>query len=157
MSAVAPLTSIRPRRFLLFTLIIAAVIFFVGVPWELPPSLKDAGLSALSRANIAHFAKSKNAAGKKVDEIYGLLHLVTREDDFVLGPDVDVTQPIDLAVYADGEREIEWTKDVERLNKKYPIVVFSKVCHSHYMTPGRSPLTTSSSRIARSFLKTQHL
>jgi len=62
-----------------------------------------------------------------VDEIYGLLHLVTSEGDPALSHavDLDTSKPIQMSVYAGGEN-VDWTATVEELQKKYPIVVFSK-------------------------------
>lgn len=104
-----------------------------GVPWELPPSLKDRNFqSALSRANIAKLVQSKIAAssGAKVDEIYGLLHLVAGdiETEHILSQavDLDPTKPIKLSVYAAGNHSIDWNKEVRELNEKHPVVVFSK-------------------------------
>jgi hypothetical protein len=126
-------TPIRRRRFLFFTVLLLAALSIFGIPWELPPSLKDGNLqSALSRANIAKLVKSKS--GAKVDEIYGLLHLVTgdTEHEHILSQavDLDPTKPISLTVYAAGNSSIDWKKEVSDLNEKYPIVVFSKVCQS---------------------------
>ncbi|KAF5385916.1 hypothetical protein D9615_002264 [Tricholomella constricta] len=132
MSTAAPTsrTSIRPRRILIFLAILIGFLFFFGVPWELPPSLRDAGMSALSRANIAHLAKSREepAPLPKVDEIFGLLHMVTEDVvDRALSEveDLDPSQPIDMTVYA-GYEKVDWTKTVKKLNEIYPVVVFSK-------------------------------
>jgi len=124
-------TPIRRRRFLFFTVLLLAAIFIFGVPWELPSSLRDGSLqSALSRANIAKLVQSKTS-GAKVDEIYGLLHLVTgdTENEHILSQAVvlDPTKPISLKVYAAGNAGIDWNKAVHKLNEKYPVVIFSKV------------------------------
>ncbi|KAG6911160.1 hypothetical protein DXG01_003900 [Tephrocybe rancida] len=118
---------IRRRRFIIFISLLVGFLFFYGVPWELPPSLRDAGLSALSRANIVYHAKSKPEA-PKVDEIYGLIHMVTEDVERVLThvENLDPLQPLNMTTYA-GEEEIDWLKTVQKLNKKYPVVVFSKV------------------------------
>jgi hypothetical protein len=133
-------TPIRRRRFLFFALLLFAAIFIFGVPWELPPSLKDGNLhSALSRANIAKIVQSKLRAGPKVDEIYGLLHLVTgdTENEHILSQAVELnpTKPISLTVYAAGNATIDWSKEVGELNEKYPVVVFSKVSQSLFILP----------------------
>jgi hypothetical protein len=74
---------------------------------------------------------------RKVEEIYGLLHLVTSdvpETEHVLsGPQLDPTQKLDLQVYAAGS-ELNWTKQANHIDKAHPIVVFSKVCN---LLPGR--------------------
>ncbi|KAG6865376.1 hypothetical protein C0991_003153 [Blastosporella zonata] len=118
---------IRRRRFIIFVAVLVAFLFFYGVPWELPPSLRDASLSALSRANIVHHAKPKPEP--KVDEIYGLIHMVTEDAERVLThvDGLDPLQPLNMTDYA-GEEKIDWPKTVQNLNKKYPVVVFSKVC-----------------------------
>lgn len=132
----AAMTSIRPRRvFAFFTILIGFLLIF-GVPWSLPPSLRDAGISALSRANIAHLVKSTSdptVPPPKIDEIYGLLHLVTADTDEEYSldsvTDLDPMQPINMTVYAAGDKKINWSTTVKRLDKNYPIVVFSKVRH----------------------------
>jgi hypothetical protein len=130
-------TPIRRRRLLYFAVLLLAAICIFGVPWELPPSLKDGNLqSALSRANIAKLVQSKMAAssGAKVDEIYGLLHLVTgdTENEHILSQavDLDPTKAISLTVYAAGNTSIDWRREVGNVNEKYPVVVFSKVSQS---------------------------
>ncbi|KAG5640763.1 hypothetical protein DXG03_007257 [Asterophora parasitica] len=117
---------VRRRRFFIFLALLVVTLFFIGVPWELPSSLKDAGLSAFSRANIAHLTKSKESA--KIDEIFGLLHMVTEdvERDLSEVEDLDSSQSVDMTVYAGGEK-VDWSRVVKNLNKKYPVVVFSKV------------------------------
>ncbi|GLB37409.1 putative glutaredoxin [Lyophyllum shimeji] len=122
-------TPVRRRRFLIFVVALVSFLFCFGVPWELPPSLRDAGLSALSRANIAHLAKSKSQSPPepKVDEIFGLLHLVTEDVERVLDDvkGLDPTQAINMTVYA-GDEKLDWSKTIKKLNKKYPVVVVSK-------------------------------
>ncbi|KAK7043153.1 hypothetical protein VNI00_008507 [Paramarasmius palmivorus] len=127
-------TSIRRRRFI--ALMLAAVVFFLlfvrGSEWELPAALKDAGVP-LSKGNFAHYMKKPTWLSKpNVDEIYGLIHLVTNEDEehqHVLSsaPKLDPTEPVDMALYAPGEeKDIDWEKEAGLLNEKYPVVVFSK-------------------------------
>ena len=124
---------IRRRRFFFFIVTLIAFIVIFGGPWELPPSLRDADLSSLSRANIVNLVKSKSNASStpKVDEIYGLLHLVTgdAEHQHILSQavDLDPTKPISLTIYAAGNRSIDWEKEVQDLNERHPVVVFSKV------------------------------
>ena len=121
---------IRRRRFLFFIVVLIALVLIFGGPWELPPSLRDADLSSLSRANIVNLVKSKSNASK-VDEIYGLLHLVTgdAEHQHIMSQavDLDPTKPISLTIYAAGNKSIDWEKEVRDLNERHPIVVFSKV------------------------------
>jgi hypothetical protein len=63
-----------------------------------------------------------------VDEIYGLLHLVsgseTGQSKSLYG--LDPRTPLDLSFYAPNE-VIDWQKEVNHLRKHYPVVVFSKV------------------------------
>ena len=125
-------TPIRRRRFVFFALLLVVSIFTFGVPWELPPSLKDGNLqSALSRASISKLLQSKLKSGPTVDEIYGLLYLVTgdTENEHILSQTAELnpTKPISLTIYAAGNSSIDWSSEVDELNEKYPVVVFSKV------------------------------
>ena len=65
-------------------------------------------------------------------EIYGLLHLVTgdnNEQEHVLNDvHLDPTVTVDMSVYAAGDTSIDWEKERDIINEHYPIVVFSKVC-----------------------------
>ena len=127
MSSCAPLATLRRRRYLIAITVIVTFIFCLGIPWELPDSLKVDGLGALSRANIAQLTKTTTAnTTQDVDEIYGLLHLVV-DTETTLSHDVDTSQPIDMDIYGGGKK-LDWAKTVQRLNTEYPIVVFSKVC-----------------------------
>jgi hypothetical protein len=114
----------RRRRIFAFTLFIVAMVFLFqfGAPWEMSTTLKDAGIkpTGLSRANIAALVKPK------VDEIYGLLHFVTRTDKILSSTSVklDPSKPIGLDVY--GSETEDWKKNVEILNTEFPVVVFSK-------------------------------
>jgi len=118
--------SVRRRRVILFIILLVGILFFAFVPWEFPSSLKGLGLEGISRANVAQLIKSK-----KVEEIYGLLHLVTgdHEQEHVLSNAVhlDPTVPIELSVYAAGDTTLNWTTERDTINENYPIVVFSKV------------------------------
>ncbi|KIM45357.1 hypothetical protein M413DRAFT_442030 [Hebeloma cylindrosporum] len=115
----------RRRRFILFTILLVGILFFAFVPWELPSSLQGLGLEGISRANVAQLIKTK-----KVEEIYGLLHLVTgdHEQEHVLSNAVqlDPTLPIALSVYAAGDTALNWATERDTINENYPIVVFSK-------------------------------
>lgn len=96
---------------------VIAVALFVGVllyltsPWELASSIGF-------------------GAEPHVDELYGVLHLVTSADEndqHVLNdPKVDPTGVIDWDVYAANSAGINWAKELRRINKEHPIVVFSK-------------------------------
>ncbi|KAK1228702.1 hypothetical protein PQX77_008196 [Marasmius sp. AFHP31] len=124
-------TTIRRRRFIILILCVVVFFLFVRGDWELPEVLKDAGVP-LSKGNFAQIMKGKLKTSGKVDEIYGLIHLVTNDDDehqHVLSqtPKLDPTKPVDMALYAPGEEdEVDWAKEVDYLNTKYPVVVFSK-------------------------------
>ncbi|KAG6869101.1 hypothetical protein C0993_001666 [Termitomyces sp. T159_Od127] len=115
---------IRRRRFFILVALLVALLFFYGVPWDLPLGLKEAGFEALSRANVVYYAKSKP---EQVDEIYGLIHMVTEdvERDLTRIGDIDPSKPLNMTVYA-GDEPIDWLKTVKKLNNKYPVVVFSK-------------------------------
>ncbi|KAF9567936.1 thioredoxin-like protein [Agrocybe pediades] len=119
-------SSIRRRRIFLGILLTGAFLFFF-VPWEIPLALRDASLSSLSRASIAKLSKPKKS---EVKEIYGLLHLVTgdNEQEHVLSNAVDFnpTVPIDLDLYAAGNKHLDWDKERDRIDSEYPVIVFSK-------------------------------
>lgn len=72
---------------------------------------------------------SKNPT-PSVDEIYGLISLVTRESEnsqrVLTAKSVDITNPVDINVYA-AKRGMNWKKELQRLNEDFPVVVFSKV------------------------------
>lgn len=121
-------TSIRPRRFIFFTALICLGVYFV-VPssiWQLPDALKD--IEGLSRANIVSLVKSPPTT---VDEIYGLIHLVTgdTENEHILvhQSGLDPTQPVDMGIYAAGQKDVDWPEVQKQLNLHFPVVVFSKV------------------------------
>lgn len=109
----------RKRRVIWGMLILFAIVFFFGAPWELPAK----GLPSISRANIVQLVKP---SGWVPDEIFGLLHFVTRDDGRVLSHDtgIDPKKPMKMRVYekADGN----WTHHVQTLEEAYPVVVFSK-------------------------------
>lgn len=121
-------SSLRRRRPLLYLALFIFGLVLYYTPWELPASVKESGLAGrLSRANIAQLTRGR----KDVDEIYGLLHLVTSdmpENEHILSStELDPTKPIDWSVYAAGEPKIDWAKEAARIDKVHPIVVFSKV------------------------------
>lgn len=134
MSSPTTSTPIRRSRLILFTVIVVGALFFYNVPWELPASVRDTGITTLTRANIAQLLKPKTPAplpDLPMEEIFGLLHLVTgdREHEQILSkiPDLDTSDPLDYSVYAAGKKDIDWFTEVKKLNEHYPIVVFSKV------------------------------
>ena len=121
----------RRRLSLLFSIALGFFFFFYFVPWELPPSLSSGGFSSFSRANVAQLLKSSSKKKVEVGEIYGLLHLVTgdNEQEHVLSNvHLDPTVPVEMSVYAAGDTSIDWEKERDIINEQYPIVVFSKVC-----------------------------
>lgn len=121
----------RRRRFGLLIFILLG-FFFYFVPWELPASLKGAGFSSLSRANVVKLIKSKKV---EVGEIYGLLHIVTgdNEQEHILSNvHLDPTVSVEMSVYAAGDTSLDWEKERQTLDDNYPIVVFSKV---YYFPP----------------------
>ncbi|KAJ6538880.1 thioredoxin-like protein [Mycena vulgaris] len=119
---------IRRRRFIVVVIALVGFIYFFGSPFRLPAALKD--VSGISRANIAHFVKPKGKTAVKVDEIFGLLHLVTgdSEHEHILGhaDGFDPTKSVDMALYAAGNEDIDWNERVQELNERHPLVVFSK-------------------------------
>ncbi|KAL0571729.1 hypothetical protein V5O48_010237 [Marasmius crinis-equi] len=121
-------TTIRRKRFIALLLgVVTFYLLFLRSDWELPEALKDAGVP-LSKGNFAHIMKGKLS---KVEEIYGLIHLVTNEDDehqHILNnsPKLDPTKPVDMALYAPGEVDVNWSEEVARIDAQYPVVVFSK-------------------------------
>ncbi|KAJ7287199.1 hypothetical protein C8J57DRAFT_1430862 [Mycena rebaudengoi] len=120
---------IRRRRFILVVVALLTFIYFFGSPFRLPESLKD--VSGLSRANIAKLVTPKGKSARaKVDEIFGLLYLVTgdSEHEHILGQveGFDPTKPVDMALYAAGTEDMDWEAAARGLNERYPLVVFSK-------------------------------
>ncbi|KAL4267426.1 Glutaredoxin domain-containing protein [Pleurotus pulmonarius] len=107
----AATTSVRRSRVLLFAALVLAGLFFFGYT-----------PSGLTRANIVALVKP----AVQVDEIYGLLHFVTREDGKQFDPGFDVSKPLDLDTYAQGEKSVVWSEVMKEFNTQAPIVVFSK-------------------------------
>ncbi|TFK25225.1 thioredoxin-like protein [Coprinopsis marcescibilis] len=115
----------RSRTAVLGVIIFVLVLVFY-VPWELPSSVKDRRIPGLSRANVAQLARDSKV---KVDELYGLLRVVTSQDTgntLTENPELDPSSPINWDVYAAGDSSVNWRKEVARLNKEYPVIVFSK-------------------------------
>ncbi|KAG2363338.1 hypothetical protein BDR07DRAFT_1471357 [Suillus spraguei] len=110
----------RRRRILLIPALLFTFSLFFNTPWSLPP-LNISGISSsLSRANIASLAK-----GPPVEEIYGLLHFVTSDDDRMLSRSANPLEPIDLTVYL-GDDKPDWKSHMRKLREEYPLIVFSK-------------------------------
>jgi hypothetical protein len=119
-------TTIRRRRFFILTVLALFLVFCFGVPWDLPTALKDIDITSVNRGNVAKLAKSSSKT--KVDEIFGLLHLVTGDEAHEHALlHLDPTKPIDMSVYATGEVDIDWNTFVQEFNKHFPVVMFSKV------------------------------
>lgn len=78
----------------------------------------------LSRASLVSLVKSSSTP---VDEIYGLIHLVTGDskNDHVLASK-DTSKPVDMLVYATGNEDLSWSQTRDLLDEFSPIVVFSK-------------------------------
>lgn len=117
---------VRRRRVLLFGTLVTLGLFLFYIPWELPETLHGI---RVSRANF--LSRVKNQPPAKVDEIYGLLHVATspdEEQEHVLNnPQLDPTSALDLSVYAPGHSVQDWAKTRERIDKEFPVIVFSKV------------------------------
>ncbi|KDR75122.1 hypothetical protein GALMADRAFT_249035 [Galerina marginata CBS 339.88] len=115
---------IRRRRFLLGAVLLIGILLFFFFPWEIPLSFNGT-LSSMS--SVARLTKSKKV---DVGEIYGLLHLVTgdNEQEHVLSNAVqlDPTLPVDLSFYAAGDSTLDWHKERARIDENYPVIVFSK-------------------------------
>ncbi|KAF7357850.1 Glutaredoxin domain protein [Mycena venus] len=117
----------RRRRFIIVVVALVCFIYFFGSPFRLPEALKD--VSGISRAKIVHMVKGPKSQAK-VDEIFGLLNLVTgdSEHEHILGhtESFDPTKPVDMSLYAAGNDDLDWNERVQELNERYPLVVFSK-------------------------------
>ncbi|KAF7376593.1 Thioredoxin-like protein [Mycena sanguinolenta] len=129
---------IRRRRFIIVVVALLCFIYFFGSPFRIPAALKD--VSGLSRAKIVHLVKgSKGQPSVKVDEIFGLLNLVTgdSEHEHILGhtEGFDPTKPIDMGLYAAGKDDLDWNQRVNELNERYPLVVFSKTYCPYVAAP----------------------
>lgn len=73
------------------------------------------------------FARVTGSGGRAVDEIYGLLHVVTTEGA-VLNDALDwnINQS-DLARYS-IHHQIDWVAEKKRIDAEFPVIAFSKVC-----------------------------
>jgi len=122
-------TSIRRSRILLYASILAAVIYFYGAPWTWGISGSLSENSAFYSSRLAHkLGRKGTPVDEHVDEIYGLLHLVTRPDQLQLRDDMDIdpSQPLKMAHYTAGDEEIVWGKVKRTLDKEAPVIIFSK-------------------------------
>jgi len=112
---------VRWRKTLILVAAAVLAFIFLGGQHLLSESLE------ISRSKIVDYVVTSRP---KVDEIYGLIHMTTggieKQDTLTEAADADPTKPIDLFVYAEG-KQIDWRREVKRLDTKYPIVVFSKV------------------------------
>jgi len=129
-------------RFFIFICAIFGLSWTFGLSWELPEFGKDTAIMISSRAKLAAAFSSRKQSS--VDEVYGLLHLVTAESDeyqhvLTNNVELDPTKRISLNDYAPGNEDLDWTAEMERLNKEFPVVVFSKVClrlrRAHILSP----------------------
>lgn len=112
---------IRQKRTLILIATAVLAFIFLGSRYLFSDSFD------ISQSKIADYLSTSRP---KVDEIYGLIHLATggiqSQDTLTEAADADPTKPLDLSVYAEG-KQIDWRREVKRLDTKYPIVVFSKV------------------------------
>jgi len=139
-------SSFRRRRVLLLPALLLAFFLF-SRPWSSPPLNLSGISSSLSRASIVSLVK-----GPPVEEIYGLLHFVTSDDERMLSysVDVDPDEPIDLTVYLGDDQPI-WSSHMKKLREEYPLIVFSKVCVLSFVGSHGSHAVSAPSRIARAF------
>ncbi|KAG2089845.1 uncharacterized protein F5147DRAFT_725347 [Suillus discolor] len=115
-----------------------------STPWSLPPLNLSGISSSLSRASIVSMVK-----GPPVEEIYGLLHFVTSDDDRMLSHSINPAAPIDLSVYLGGDQP-DWKSHMRKLREEYPLIVFSKVLmlclHQSYC-----PFSTKAKKLLESY------
>ncbi|KAL9711510.1 hypothetical protein Ac2012v2_004580 [Leucoagaricus gongylophorus] len=121
-------------RLFIFICAIFGLSWTFGLSWELPEFGKDTAIMISSRAKLAAAFSSRKQSS--VDEVYGLLHLVTAESDeyqhvLTNNVELDPTKRISLNDYAPGNEDLDWTAEMERLNKEFPVVVFSKTFCSY--------------------------
>jgi hypothetical protein len=118
---------LRRRRRALLLLALSALLFLFLFSSShdllgLPPALH--GLRRVSPASIAALVRPRPG----VNELHGLLYYAVQEDEALAVDAPDPTRPIDLSVYADGDRASDWPARVKRLDQATPLIVFSKVC-----------------------------
>jgi hypothetical protein len=112
-----PFIRVHKRRFILFVIFLVGLLFLSFTQWELP-------LPSISRANVAQLIGSRS-----VDEIYGVLHVVTTEHGHRLNAadlPVNPTAPSELSLYT-KDPTLNWRKEKGRIDQNYPVIVFSKV------------------------------
>ena len=120
-----PLPLLRRRRVLFPLFTIALLFLFLFSPshdlFGLPPALQ--GLRRVSPASIAALMRPS------VDELHGLLYYAVHQNEALAHDAPDPTRPLDLSVYADGDRAPtpDWPSRVKHLNAEAPLIVFSKV------------------------------
>jgi hypothetical protein len=115
----------RRRAVLLLTLSTLLFLFLFSSSHDLlglPPALQ--GLRRVSPASIAALVRPRPG----VNELHGLLYYAVQENEALADDAPDPTRPIDLSVYADGDRTSDWSARVKRLDQTTPLIVFSKVC-----------------------------
>jgi hypothetical protein len=88
----------------------------------------DSDLPYICNGPLQQVQITKLRAGGNIDEIYGLLHLVTAPGHLQLSPSADVIsgEPIPLTLY---DNSADWSTVVAFVNQRFPVVVFSKVGH----------------------------
>ena len=121
----------RSIRLFIFICVIFGLSWTFCLSWELPEFRKDPAILTSSRAKLVAAFRSRKQSN--VAEIYGLLHLVTADSDeyqhmLTNNVGLDPTEPISLNDYTIGNEDLNWTAEMERLDKEFPLVVFSKVC-----------------------------
>ncbi|KAF8631864.1 hypothetical protein AX15_002134 [Amanita polypyramis BW_CC] len=114
----SPTLPFRRNRTLLVTIVTILALLLFGCSILSPE---------IFQAKVAVYLDTSKP---KVDEIYGLIRLVTsgveKEHTLSNALDLDPSKPVDLSVYAEGRRWLDWTGEMKRLDANYPIVVFSK-------------------------------
>jgi len=119
-----PLPLLRRRRILFPLFTLALLCFFLFSPshdlFGLPPALQ--GLRRVSPASIAALMRPS------ADELHGLLYYAVHQNEALAHDAPDPTRPLDLSVYADGDRAPtpDWPSRVKHLNAEAPLIVFSK-------------------------------
>ena len=110
-----PFIRVHKRRFILFVSFLVGLLFLSFNQWGFP---------SISRANVAHLIGSRS-----VDEIYGVLHVVTTEHGHMLSAadlPVNPSAPSELSLYT-KDPTLNWRKEMGRIDRNYPVIVFSKV------------------------------
>ncbi|KAG1821222.1 hypothetical protein EV424DRAFT_1472394 [Suillus variegatus] len=118
------------------------ILLIPATPWSHPPLNLSGISSSLSRASIVSMVK-----GPPVEEIYGLLHFVTSDDDRMLSHSINPAAPIDLSVYLGGDQP-DWKSHMRKLREEYPLIVFSKVSSC---TPVLCRFSTKAKKLLESY------